>query len=108
MCAEPNAIDVYESRRFTKALAKLPEAKLKLVEDQIDLIIADPLLGEQKKGALSHVRVHKFKLHDQLALLGYSWVENKLELYLLQFGPHENFYRDLHNQRKQDLGLHES
>ena len=105
MCAKPNAIDIYESRRFAKALAKLPLAKLQLVEDQIDLVIADPLVGERKKGSLAHIRVHKFKLYDQVALLGYSWLENKLELYLLQFGSHENFYRDLEHQRKQDLNL---
>lgn len=105
MCAKPNVIDVYESRRFAKALAKLPQTKLKLVENQIDLVVANPLLGEKKKGALSHVRVHKFKLDEQLALLGYSWIDSKLELYLLQLGTHENFYRDMQNQRQQDLGL---
>lgn len=105
MCAKPSEIEVFESRRFARSLRKLPESKLRQVEDEVDRIIADPLIGERKKGALSHVRVHKFHLDDQLALLGYSWLENKLEIYLLQFAPHENFYKDLQHLRKQDLGL---
>ncbi|HAL9897659.1 TPA: type II toxin-antitoxin system RelE/ParE family toxin, partial [Escherichia coli] len=43
-------IDVYQSRRFEKSLSKLPEAQLKVVEDEIDRIIDNPLLGTQKKG----------------------------------------------------------
>ncbi|CNC93555.1 Uncharacterised protein [Yersinia pseudotuberculosis] len=37
-----NEIDVYETRRFTKALAKLPEAHLVVVEDEIEKIIKKP------------------------------------------------------------------
>ncbi|SQI41898.1 Uncharacterised protein [Leminorella richardii] len=86
-------IDVYQSNRFEKALDKLPEKLQQIVEDEIDKIVDNPELGEQKKGDLSYLRVHKFKLNNQLTLLGYSWVENKIELYLLSLEPHENFYQ---------------
>lgn len=85
-------IDVYQSRRFEKALDKLPTALLRVVEDEIDKIIDNPAIGEQKRGDLSFLRVHKFPLNKQQALLGYSWVKDKLELYLLSIGSHENFY----------------
>ena len=98
-------IDVYQSRRFEKSLSKLPEAQLKIVEDEIDRVINDPLMGEMKKGDLSFLRVHKFQLNNQQVLLGYSWVEDKLELYLLSIGPHENFYTDQKKHRKADLKL---
>ncbi|EAP7666027.1 type II toxin-antitoxin system RelE/ParE family toxin [Salmonella enterica subsp. enterica] len=98
-------IDVYQSRRFEKTLNKLPEAQLKVVEDEIDRVISDPLTGELKKGDLNFLRVHKFQLNNQQVLLGYSWVENKLELYLLSIGPHENFYTDQKRHRKADLKL---
>ena len=93
MSEEQNEIDVYVSRRFKKALSKLPEAQLKIVEDEIDRIVGDPEMGEQKKGDLSHLRVHKFNMNNQLALLGCSWLEEKVEIYLLQLGSHENFYQ---------------
>lgn len=71
-------IDVYQSRRFEKALDKLPESLLRVVEDEIDKIIQNPLLGERKKGDLGYLRVYKFQLNNPLTLLGYSWVEAKL------------------------------
>ncbi|KZM44260.1 addiction module toxin RelE [Marinomonas sp. SBI22] len=105
MSEEQNEINVYESRRFAKALSKLSDAHLCIVEDEIDRIIRAPNIGERKKGDLSHLRVHKFKMDNQLALLGYSWIEEKIEIYLLQFGPHENFYQKMKGQRKRDIKL---
>jgi len=96
-------IDIYESRRFTKALKKLPETDLKIIEDEIDKIIEQPEIGELKKGDLSHLRVHKFKLNNQQVLLAYSWVKNKLEIHLLQVASHANFYQKMKLQRKADI-----
>ncbi|MBS9437658.1 type II toxin-antitoxin system RelE/ParE family toxin [Photorhabdus noenieputensis] len=98
-------IDVYETRRFSKALSRLSEDLLTIVEDEIDKIINNPEIGEQKKGDLSFLRVHKFQLNNQLTLLGYCWVEGKIELYLLNFGSHENFYQEQKRHRKTDLKL---
>ncbi len=105
MSEEPRNIEVFEARRFTKALSKLPEKHLVTVEDEIEKIIDNPELGQQKKGDLSHLRVHKFKVNKQELLLGYSWIDNELKLYLLSLGSHENFYTDLKKQRKSDLKL---
>ncbi|END5390998.1 type II toxin-antitoxin system RelE/ParE family toxin [Vibrio vulnificus] len=98
-------IDVYEARRFEKQMDKLSEAQCEVVEDEIDKIIENPLLGTLKKGDLSHLRVHKFKMDNQEVLLGYSWVEDKWSLYLLSIGPHENFYSAMKKSRKADLKL---
>ena len=105
MSDEQKEIEVYQSRRFEKTLDKLSDEQLAIVEDEIDRIIADPEIGEAKKGDLSHIRVHKFKSGPQLYLLGYSWIEDRLELYLLNFGSHENFYTDMKKRRKADLKL---
>lgn len=105
MSAEQNEIDVYQSNRFEKAMKKLSDAETKVVEDEIDRILDNPLIGEQKKGDLSHLRVHKFRLNDLTVLLGYSWQAGKFELYLLQIGSHENFYEAQKKQRKTDLKL---
>ncbi|SFN41793.1 type II toxin-antitoxin system RelE/ParE family toxin [Xenorhabdus japonica] len=96
-------IDVYETRRFSKVLSKLPENLLAIVEDEIEKVIDNPEIGEQKRGNLSFLRVHKFQLNNQLTLLGYHWVEEKIELYLLNFGSHENFYQEQKRHRKDDL-----
>jgi mRNA-degrading endonuclease RelE of RelBE toxin-antitoxin system len=98
-------IEVYQSNRFEKALDKLSAPLQKIVEDEIDKILANPELGEQKRGDLGYLRVHKFKLNNQLTLLGYSWLEYKIELYLLSLESHENFYQSQKNHRKADLKL---
>jgi len=107
MSEKPSAVEisVYQTNRFEKALRKLPEALCQVVEDEVDKIIENPYLGELKKGDLAYLRVHKFSLNRQQVLLGYSWLEGKLELYLLQLGPHENFYDKAKDQRKSDFKL---
>ena len=105
MSEEQNEIDVYESRRFEKAIKKLTESQLKVVEDEIEKIIEDPEIGELKKGDLAFLRVHKFNIEIQLALIGYSWIEERLEIYLLQLGSHEIFYKKMKGQRKVDQKL---
>ncbi len=94
---------VYETRRFAKALGKLTEAVQKSVEDEIEKVIDDPDLGEQKKGDLNHLWVHKFKIGNQEWLLGYNWNEENITIHLLQLGSHENYYKEARRQRKADL-----
>ncbi|CNE31893.1 type II toxin-antitoxin system RelE/ParE family toxin [Yersinia kristensenii] len=107
MSEEPSGlkVDIYESSRFSKALERLSEQQLMVVEDQIELIITTPEMGELKKGDLSYLRVHKFQLNNQLALLGYSWIEQKIALYLLSLSSHENFYQEQKRLPKADLKL---
>ena len=102
---EQQKLEVYETSRFSKALNKMDDRVLALVEDEIEKIIDDPLIGKQKKGDLSYLRVHKFGVDSQNYLLGYSWDSGKLNLFLLSIGSHENFYRDAANRRKADLQL---
>lgn len=71
-------IEVYETPTFRRVFKKLSESDKVSVEDEIDKIIADPSIGEQKKGDLSYLWIHKFKLNKQLVLLGYSWLEKSM------------------------------
>jgi len=100
-----NEIDVYESRRFTSALKKLSDSQLTIIENEIDVIIANPEIGTTKKGDFSHLRVHKFDFGNSQALLGYSWNETNIEIYLLSLGAHENFYKKMKSSRKADIKL---
>ena len=56
-------------------------------------VVANPEIGEQKKGDLSGVFVYKSLLNRQQMLLAYEWDPRTRVLLLL--GSHENFYRDL-------------
>jgi len=63
------------------------------LDREIKLIAEDPAIGEEKKGDLRDVFVHKFKLETTQYLLAYRKVGGDLELVMI--GPHENYYRDL-------------
>ena len=68
------------------------------MDDAVLDIVGDPSIGEEKVGDLAGVRVYKFKINKQLILLSYTYDE--IEINLLTFGSHENFYRDLKNYKK--------
>lgn len=57
--------------------------------------MANPDIGEQKKGDLAFLRVFKFKMNKQLSLLAYSFDDGNLTLELMALASHENFYRDI-------------
>ncbi|MFC3853993.1 type II toxin-antitoxin system RelE/ParE family toxin [Salinispirillum marinum] len=89
------ATRVLQTPTFKKAVKKLkPNQKTDLdlaVKDLMD----NPNMGEQKKGDLAFLRVHKFNMNKQLTLLGYSFDDGALILELMALGSHENFYRDI-------------
>ena len=79
-------------QRIVKRLNRQQKVDLdKAVRD----IAKAPESGNLKSGDLDFVRVHKFKMNKQLALLAYTYEEKLLTLTLLYLGSHENFYRDL-------------
>jgi len=87
---------VLQTGRFKKAYKRLHQNQLADANDAIGAIIENPEIGERKTGDLSWLRVHKFKMLDQLTLLGYRVDDNgELTLTFVAVGPHENFYRDL-------------
>jgi len=86
---------VLQTPTFKKAVKKLYQNQKKDLDKAVKELIEDPLLGEQKKGDLSFLRVYKFKMNKNLTLLGYSYQDGKITLELMAIGSHENFYRDI-------------
>ncbi|WP_404474476.1 type II toxin-antitoxin system RelE/ParE family toxin [Vreelandella venusta] len=92
------ATSVLQTPTFKKAVKKLKPNQKKDLDSAIKELIADPFIGEQKKGDLAFLRVYKFKMNRQLTLLGYSFNDGALVLELMALGSHENFYRDIKRQ----------
>jgi mRNA-degrading endonuclease YafQ of YafQ-DinJ toxin-antitoxin module len=86
---------VLQTRTFKKSVKKLHQNQKNDLDIAIKTLVANPRLGDQKKGDLHFLRVLKFKMVKQETLLGYSYEEGTVVLELLNFGPHENFYRDI-------------
>ena len=84
---------IYQSRSFEKKVKKMSMSEKDSLDREIKLIAEDPAIGEEKKGDLRDVFVHKFKLETTQYLLAYRKVGGDLELVMI--GPHENYYRDL-------------
>jgi hypothetical protein len=63
------------------------------LDETVRAVMANPEIGEPKRGDLLGVRVYKFKAGSQLYLLAYGCDRETLSLYA--WGVHENFYRDI-------------
>ena len=61
------------------------------VDAAVEAIVAEPLLGEAKRGDLSNIYVYKFKSQTQLMLLDYAF--DPKTKHLLFLGSHENSQR---------------
>jgi mRNA-degrading endonuclease RelE of RelBE toxin-antitoxin system len=84
---------IYQSRSFEKKVKKMSKAEKDSLDQEIKRIVEVPSIGEEKKGDLRGVFVHKFKLKTTQYLLAYRRAGGDLELVMI--GPHENYYRDL-------------
>lgn len=84
---------IYQSRLFEKKVKKMTKAEKEALDREIRNIAENPNIGEEKKGDLKGVFVHKFKLKTNLYLLAYRKADKGLELVMI--GSHENYYRDL-------------
>ncbi len=79
---------------FERTVKKLHRRQKSALDEAVRAVASQPEIGEAKVGDLAGVRVHRFRMGDQLCLLAYrSLDENTLRL--LMVGPRENFYRDL-------------
>ena len=86
-------MQITQTNQFKKSYKKLFPNQLPETNDAINEIIANPEIGEQKRGDLFWLRVYKFKKLGQLTLIGYN-IENET-LIFTALGSHENFYRDI-------------
>ncbi len=67
--------------------------------DAVEEVLANPDVGELKKGDLAGFSVHKFTMGSQLILMAYKVENDSLVLY--QAGSHENFYKNLKKYLKE-------
>jgi mRNA-degrading endonuclease RelE of RelBE toxin-antitoxin system len=86
---------VKQTRRFARSYKKLHPNIAVAVDQAVAAVAHNPHIGDQKKGDLASLRVHKFNHLGQLWLLGYTLEEEVRLVYLEAIGSHQNFYRDL-------------
>ena len=82
-----------QSRSFEKKVKKLRKQDKRILDNQIQRIPDNTAIGQEKKGDLRGVFIHKIKIQNINYLLSYRLIGDTLELIMI--GPHENYYRDL-------------
>jgi len=60
-----------QTPRFSKQLKKLKNNQKEALDKAVKAIMANPLVGVQKRGELDYLRVYKFQMLKQQALLAY-------------------------------------
>lgn len=65
---------------FDREYKKLMPNQLTKVHEAIDAVLDKPDIGEMKAGDLAGCQVYKFKVLDQIFLLGYEVIEDTLYL----------------------------
>ena len=89
---------IFQSRSFERKVKKISVQEKGILDKEIRKIADNPSVGDEKKGDLRGIFVHKFKMKTAEYLLAYRVIGKDLELIML--GPHENYYRDLKNYLK--------
>lgn len=91
-------IKIFQTNLFSKKIKKLSKKQKDDLDKAVKEIVANPQIGQEKRGDLLGVYVHKFKSSTQLLLIAYEWDEESRTLFMI--GIHENFYRDLKKNKK--------
>jgi len=95
MTCQLKAVPLFE-RQFKKFYPR----EQGVIRQEIKRIKSNPAIGEVKKGALAHVRVHKFRIHKQKYLLAYELTGKERTIYLYAIATHENYYTALQRYLK--------
>jgi mRNA-degrading endonuclease RelE of RelBE toxin-antitoxin system len=89
---------IYQSRSFEKKTKRMYKREKEILDQEISNIANNPSIGDEKKGDLKGIFVHKFKIKTAEYLLAYRMVGQDLELIMI--GHHENYYRNLKHYLK--------
>ena len=93
-------MEVTQTRLFARKVKKISAQEKGILDEEIRKIIANPSIGQKKRGTLKGVFIHKFKIHTTQFLLAYRFSDSQI-LELIMIGPQENYYRDLDNYLKE-------
>lgn len=88
---------VYQTPTFYRKYKKLHKVDVTVLSNGIREILDNSEIGQLKKGDLKEFRVHKVRSGNNQILIAYRSLRDRIEL--IDFGTHENFYRDLKRKR---------
>lgn len=90
---------IYQSRSFENKVKRFSKKEKNILDQEIKKIIEGSFVGEEKKGDLRGIYIHKCKIKTVQYLVSYRIINDDLELIMI--GPHENYYRELKGYLKE-------
>jgi ParE-like toxin of type II bacterial toxin-antitoxin system/ParD-like antitoxin of type II bacterial toxin-antitoxin system len=84
---------VVETPHFRRSAKRLHRNQKDDLDRAVRTIAESSAIGEQKNSDLAWLRVHKFRMVNQISLLAYE-SSGADTIILHDLGSHENFYRD--------------
>ena len=82
------------SLQARKQIKKLPRNRVELVAQALRDLERNPYLGVPKTGDLAGFLTYRFRIFNELWLIGYTFLdENRILIH--KIGPRENFYKDV-------------
>lgn len=85
---------IIQSRIFERRVRRFRKQEKRVLDQKVRKLAKNSSCGQEKRGELRGVFVHKFKIHSTPYLLSYRMADAGT-LELIMIGPHENYYRDL-------------
>ena len=74
---------IYQSKSFAQKVKKMRKQEKEILDQEVQRIAQNPSIGEEKKGDLTGVFVHKFKIETTQYLLAYRKIDPDLELVMI-------------------------
>lgn len=84
---------VLQASAFVRAYKRLHNTQKDAVDTAVSAVVANPELGQAKKGDFTGLLLYEFDCVNQQMLLAYEYDPSTRILLLV--GTHENFYRNL-------------
>lgn len=81
--------------RLLKNLEGRSKALLASFNEQVDLIVKDPISGSRLKGDLKGYYSWKWKYKGVVLRICYKYIESDNHIYFVYFGTRENFYEEV-------------
>ena len=69
---------IYQSKSFAQKVKKMRKQEKEILDQEVQRIAQNPSIGEEKKGDLTGVFVHKFKIETDQYLLAYRNIDPDL------------------------------
>ena len=83
---------IFQAVSFARKVGRYSAEEKHLIDQEIMRLARNPAAGDEKKGELGGVFIHRFRVLDSPHILAYQLIGDDLELIMV--GPRVDYYRE--------------